>query len=151
MCPAFGSYKETYYEQSHTSFYVDIHFLFLRQLSRNVIAGSHGKCMFSALRACRTSFCGGCAILHAHKQCMRNPHQHLVFGVATIIKFSFPNRLYILFKLSLQKWWFHTVIAPGFPETEMLNFRLSYSPQHSYLKQALRHPALPSPIATTLW
>ena len=89
--------------------------------------------MFSAVRGCRTISCGGCAILHAHKQCMRNPHQHLVFGVVTIIKFNFPNRLYIVFKVLLQKWWFHTVIVPGFPETEMLNFRLSYSPHKIHI------------------
>ena len=62
MGPAFGSYKETYYEQSNTGFYVGQNFLFLRQLSRSVIAGSHGKCMFRALKGCQTIFCGGCAI-----------------------------------------------------------------------------------------
>lgn len=114
MCPAFGSYKETY-RQSHTSFYVDIHFLFSGTVVGSDCWGHRDECMFSALRGLRTSFCV-VAVPSYSLVCMKIPINIWCLVLPLLLNLSFPNKeLYILFKLSLQKWWFHTVIAPGFP------------------------------------
>lgn len=58
-------------------------FIFLGQIPRSGIAGSHGKFLFTFLRNCQTVFQSGCTI--SWVPVPSYPHQHLVLSVLSVM------------------------------------------------------------------